>query len=106
MFLVPLLRVIVMRSDKDMSGLPRFADASSETYRGSMGEVFDSFMMGARFLGSSETIGETFFQLAKTSTAPGAYILLGDEPSDDRIHYSDIPSPVFPIAIGRTNLMS
>jgi hypothetical protein len=34
---------------------------------------------------------------------PGAYLLLGDEPSDDRIFYRDIPSPVFTLPIGRNN---
>lgn len=101
-FLVPLLRVIMQRTGKQLAGLSWYADGATETYSGGMGEVFDRFMVGAPFLGSDETIGRTFAALAD-KPAPGAYILLGDEPSVDRIYYDEVHSPVFPIAIGRAN---
>ncbi len=101
-FLVPLLRVIMLRTGKQLAGLSWYADGATETYSGGMGEVFDRFMVGAPFLGSDETIGRTFAALAR-QRAPGAYILLGDEPSVDRIYYDEVHSPIFPIAIGRAN---
>jgi cell division protein FtsL len=102
-FLVPLLRVIVIRSGKELSAITWFADGEAQTYQGTMGEMFDSFMKGAPFVGNSETIGDAFFKAAKNAHVPGAYVLLGDEPSDDRIYYLDIPAPVFTIPIGRDN---
>lgn len=102
-FMVPLLRVIVIRTGKKMSALTWFSDNTSETYTGSMGEVFDSFMNGAPFFGSNETIGAAFTRIGEMSPVPGAYIMLGDEPSVDSIYYDKIEAPVFPIAIGRNN---
>jgi hypothetical protein len=102
-FLVPLLRVIVLRSGKNLSALTWFADGDAQTVQGTMGEMFDSFMKGAPFIGSDETIGDAFIEAAQNAPVPGAYVLLGDEPSDDRIYYLDIPAPVFTIPIGRSN---
>lgn len=102
-FLVPLLRVIVLRSGKEMNAITWFSDGKADTYQGTMGEMFDSFMNGAPFIGSNETIGDGFIRAEENAHVPGAYILIGDEPSDDRIYYLDIPAPVFTIPIGKSN---
>ena len=102
-FLIPLLRVIIIRSHKDVSATTWFADGRGESYRGTMGEMFDKLMSGAPFIGNNETIGDAFIRAAANASKPGAYILVGDEPSDDRIYYMDIPSPVFTIPIGRSD---
>ncbi|MBI3773179.1 MAG: hypothetical protein HY272_10840 [Gammaproteobacteria bacterium] len=102
-FLVPLLRVIVIRSGKELSALTWFADGNADTYQGTMGEILDSFMKGAPFMGNNETIGDAFVRAAKNAPKPGAYVLLGDEPSDDRIYYLNIPAPVFTIPIGQSD---
>jgi hypothetical protein len=102
-FLVPLLRVIVARSHKEVSAITWFSDNKADTYQGTMGEMLDSFMKGAPFVGGNETIGDAFFRAEESAPAPGAYVLLGDEPSDDRIYYLDIPAPVFTIPIGRAD---
>jgi len=102
-FLVPMLRVIVIRSGKQLSALTWFSDGNAETYQGTMGQVLDSFMKGAPFIGSNETIGDAFIRAAGNAPVPGVYVLLGDEPSDDRIYYLDIPAPVFTIPIGKSD---
>lgn len=102
-FLVPVLRVIVIRSGKHLGGLTWFSDGRSETYTGSMGSMFDNLMNGAPFVGSEETIGRAFRDAAKAAPTPGAYLLIGDEPSSDRISYFNIPSPVFTIPLGDNN---
>lgn len=102
-FLVPLLRVIVIRSGKELSAVTWFSDGKAETYQGTMGEMFDAFMKGAPFIGNNETIGDAFIRAEQNAKVPGAYVLLGDEPSDDRIYYLDIPAPVFTIPIGKSN---
>ncbi len=102
-FIIPMLRVIVVRSGKELAAITWFSDSRAETYQGTMGEMFDAFMDGAPFLGNHETIGDAFIQAAKNAPAPGAYILFGDEPSDDRIFYLNIPSPVFTIPLGHNN---
>ncbi len=102
-FLIPVLRVIVVRSQKRLSAVTWFADHKAQTYQGSMGEVFDRLMADAPFMGHDETIGEAFKHAAKAAPAPGAYILIGDEPSTDRIVYFNIPSPVFTLPIGAEN---
>jgi len=102
-FLVPMLRVIVIRSGKRLTAVTWFSDGKAETYFGTMGEMLDSFMKGAPFIGSNETIGDAFIRAEETAPIPGAYVLLGDEPSDDRIYYLDIPAPVFTIPIGKSN---
>lgn len=102
-FLVPLLRVIVARSHKEVSAISWFADGKADTYQGTMGEMLDSFMKGAPFVGGNETIGDAFIRAKENAPVPGAYVLIGDEPSDDRIYYLDIPAPVFTIPIGRSD---
>ncbi|NOZ54401.1 MAG: hypothetical protein GXP08_14925 [Gammaproteobacteria bacterium] len=102
-FLIPVLRVIVIRSGKRLDAITWFSDGKNETYTGSMGSMFDKLMDGAPFIGSEETIGKAFRHAAKHAPTPGAYILIGDEPSADRVHYFDIPSPVYTIPIGKQN---
>lgn len=102
-FLIPILRVIVIRSGKHLDAITWFSDEKAETYTGSMGEMFDQLMQGAPFIGANETIGDAFHKAAMNAKKPGAYLLLGDEPSDDPIYYSEIPSPVFTLPIGRSN---
>jgi len=102
-FLIPVLRVIVIRSGKQLDALTWFSDGKNETYTGTMGGMFDKLMDGAPFVGSEETIGKAFRHAAKNAPTPGAYLLIGDEPSADRIHYFDIPSPVYTIPIGKQN---
>ncbi len=102
-FIIPVLRVIVIRSGKRLDAITWFSDGRSETYKGSMGGMFDNLMDGAPFIGSEETIGRAFRDAARNAGPPGAYLLIGDEPSRDRVHYFDIPSPVFTIPLGKNN---
>jgi len=102
-FLIPILRVIVIRSGKHLSAITWFSDNEAETYTGTMGEMFDHLMSGAPFGGSMETIGKAFRVAARRTNPPGAYLLVGDEPSDDTIYFSDIPSPVFTLPLGRSD---
>ncbi|HEY5601902.1 MAG TPA: hypothetical protein VIM41_02215 [Gammaproteobacteria bacterium] len=102
-FLIPVLRVIVIRSGKRLDAITWFSDGNAATYQGTMGSMFDNLMSGAPFIGSQETIGKAFRHAAREAPVPGAYLLIGDEPSDDTIHPSDIPSPVFAIPIGKEN---
>lgn len=102
-FLVPVLRVIVIRSGKRLDAITWFSDNRSETYRGTMGDMFDHLLAGAPFIGSDETIGKAFRDAARNAPPPGAYVLIGDEPSTDRVHYFNIPSPVFTLPIGQSD---
>jgi len=102
-FLVPVLRIIVIRSGKRLDALTWFSDGKADTYRGTMGEMFDRLMEGAPFTGANETIGYGFRYAADHAPVPGAYLLIGDEPPSDRIHYFHIPSPVYTLPIGRDN---
>jgi hypothetical protein len=102
-FLIPVLRIIVIRSGKRLDALTWFSDGNADTYRGSMGEMFDRLMEGAPFVGSNETIGHGFRHAAANAPAPGAYLLIGDEPPADKISYFNIPSPVFTLPLGRDN---
>jgi len=102
-FLIPVLRVIVIRSGKRLDAVSWYSDNKTETYRGSMGSIFDDVMNGAPFIGSEETIGRAFRDAAKNAPAPGAYVLIGDEPSTDKIHSFYIPSPVFTIPLGKSD---
>ena len=102
-FLIPVLRVIVIRSEKHLDAITWFSSGKTETYTGSMGEMFDKLMQGAPFVGADETIGDAFRQAASNARIPGAYLLIGDEPSDDRIFYYDIPAPAFTLPLGRSN---
>jgi len=102
-FLIPIIRVIVIRSGKHLDAITWFADNNAETYTGSMGEMFDQLMKGAPFVGADETIGDAFQRAVINAKVPGAYLLLGDEPSDDRIPFNEIPAPAFTLPIGRNN---
>lgn len=102
-FIIPVLRVIVIRSGKQLQAITWFSDNKSETYTGTMGNMFDKLMKGAPFIGNEETIGKAFTDAAKAAPPPGAYLIIGDEPSTDRIHYFYIPSPVFTLPIGRSD---
>lgn len=102
-FLIPVLRVMVIRSGKELNAITWFSDNTAETYTGTMGEMFDRLLQNAPFIGSEETIGHAFRHAIRNNTAPGAYVLVGDEPSVDHIAYTDIPSPVFTLPLGRDN---
>lgn len=102
-FLIPVLRAIVVRSQKRLNAITWFSDGDAETYQGTMGEMFDKLMSGAPFGGNRETIGQAFRVAERNAKAPGAYVLVGDEPSDDEIYYSEIPSPVFTLPLGRSD---
>ena len=102
-FLVPVLRVIVVKSGKQLSAITWFSDGAAETYIGTMGAMFDQLMQGAPFVGNSETIGQGLNKASINAPLPGAFVLIGDEPSDDRIYYSDIERPVFSLPLGRSD---
>jgi hypothetical protein len=102
-FLIPILRLIATRADKEVSALTWFSDTNIQTYTGTMGDMFDRFIQGAPFTGSNEYIGRAFSEAEKNAPRPGAYLLIGDEPSDDTVMYSDIPSPVFTLPLGRSD---
>ncbi|MDH5230426.1 MAG: hypothetical protein OEZ58_07175 [Gammaproteobacteria bacterium] len=102
-FLIPILRVIVIRSQKKLGAITWFTDNEAQTYTGTMGEMFDKLMSGAPFGGNRETIGKGFRVAARNAPPPGAYLLIGDEPSTDIVYYSDIPSPVFTLPLGRSD---
>ncbi len=102
-FLIPVLRVITIRSGKHLSAITWFSDGRAETYTGSMGAMLDQLMAGAPFQGSDETIGWGFRRAAENAPAPGAYLLIGDEPSTDRILFREIPAPVYTLPIGKSD---
>lgn len=102
-FLIPVLRVVVIRSGKELSAISWFSDGRTDTYTGSMGEMFDHLMQGAPFIGDQETIGRTFRHITARNKVPGAYLLIGDEPPSDTISFLSIPSPVFTMPIGKEN---
>lgn len=102
-FLLPILRLIVARSGKDVSAITWFSDNNMKTEMGTMGDMLDRFMQGAPFTGSMEYIGRAFSVAKDNAPRPGAYLLIGDEPSDDSVMYSDIPSPVFTLPLGRSD---
>ncbi len=99
-FLIPVLRVIALRSGKRISAVSWFADRRIGTFHGTTGEMFDQLLQNAPFVGSDETIGYTF-EMLRQQQQPGAYMLIGDEPPTDKVHYQSIPAPVFtlPLAI-------
>lgn len=102
-FLIPVLRVIVVRSKKELSAITWYSDNESQTYTGTMGEMFDRLMTGAPFAGNMESIGKAFRVASRKAPAPGAYLLVGDEPGDDTIYFSEIPSPVFTLPLGQSD---
>ncbi len=99
-FLVPVLRVIAIRSGKHLSAVTWYADRKVGTFSGSMGAMFDNLMQKAPFIGVDETIGYTFQKIAKDSPVPDAYMLIGDEPPTDTVYYHSIPAPVFTLPLG------
>ncbi|MDR2877974.1 MAG: intracellular growth attenuator family protein [Chromatiales bacterium] len=103
-FLVPILRTIMVRADKRLDALTWFVDNRAQTYTGTMAEMLDELVSTAPFSGSEETIGAAFRSAAINAPKPGAYILIGDEPSDDKIYYPGIQSPVFTLPFGRREL--
>lgn len=102
-FLIPVLRVIAIRSGKHISAVSWYADRRTGTYTGSMGAMFDNLMQNAPFIGADETIGHAFREIAQTAAIPSAYMLIGDEPPTDVVHYHDIPAPVFTLPLGRND---
>jgi len=102
MFLIPILRVIAIRSGKHITAITWYADNRMGTYSGTMGEMFDQLMQNAPFVGSDETIGHTFDVLG-TQTIPSGYMLIGDEPSTDTVHYHSIKAPVFTLPLGNSD---
>ncbi|PJC70955.1 MAG: hypothetical protein CO017_02645, partial [Zetaproteobacteria bacterium CG_4_8_14_3_um_filter_59_5] len=53
-FLIPVLRVIAIRSGKHVSAVSWYADRRTGTYTGSMGAMFDNLMQNAPFVGADE----------------------------------------------------
>ncbi|MDQ6995590.1 MAG: hypothetical protein Q9M18_08345 [Mariprofundaceae bacterium] len=102
MFLIPILRVIAIRSGKHVSAITWYADNRMGSYGGTMGEMFDKLMQNAPFVGNQETIGHTFDVLG-TAKIPSAYMLIGDEPSTDTVHYHAIQAPVFTLPLGNSD---
>lgn len=102
-FLIPVLRVIALRSGKDLDAITWFSDGRGATYSGPMSAMLDALIDGAPFTGSQETIGAAFKRAEQNADIPSAYILIGDEPSDDRIYYKEIKAPVFTLPLGRVS---
>jgi len=102
-FLIPVLRMIAVRSGKHLSAVSWYADHRVGTFSGSMAEMFDQLMSDAPFVGADETIGHAFRHIAAESTVPGAYLLIGDEPPTDEVAYHAIPAPVFTLPLGTSN---
>ncbi|MDQ6972225.1 MAG: hypothetical protein Q9M30_06215, partial [Mariprofundaceae bacterium] len=84
-FLIPVLRVIAIRSGKHLSAVSWYADRRTGTFTGSMGAMFDKLMQSAPFIGADETVGHAFSKIAKDSPIPGAYMLIGDEAPTDTV---------------------
>lgn len=101
-FLVPILRLVVIRAGKRLDALTWFVDNRAETYQGSMPEVLDRLISDAPFAGNHETIGAAFRYAANNAPRPGAYMLIGDEPPVDKVYYPGIPAPVFTLPLGRS----
>ncbi|HXH71349.1 MAG TPA: hypothetical protein VNI58_00850 [Mariprofundaceae bacterium] len=102
-FLIPVLRVIVLRSGKRLAAVSWYADGQTGTYTGGMGEVLDKLMQKAPFVGTDETIGKTFRDITEHAPIPGAYMLIGDEPPTDTVAYHSIRAPVFTLPLGIDN---
>ncbi|MBN4076741.1 hypothetical protein JYT48_00530 [Mariprofundus ferrooxydans] len=102
-FLIPVLRVIAIRSGKHLSAVTWYADMKSNTFTGSMGEMFDKLMQEAPFVGAEETVGHAFDAVSKHSPVPGAYLLIGDEAPTDTVHYHAIRAPVFTLPLGSSD---
>lgn len=98
-FLIPVLRVIALRSGKRLTAVSWYADKKTGTFHGSMAEMFDLLMQKAPFVGSDETIGHAFDKITKEEPLPSAYLLIGDEAPTDRVQYHAIPRPVFTLSL-------
>ena len=105
-FLVPVLRLIAIRSGKHLAALTWYANRREGTYDGSMAQMFDKLMSDAPFIGTDETIGHAFRKIGKNAPIPGAYLLIGDEPPTDRVLYHEIPAPVFTLPLGTSTGMT
>jgi len=102
-FLIPVLRVIAIRSGKHLSAVSWYADNNTRTYTGTMGQMFDDLMQEAPFVGNEETIGHAFHAIARDYPVPGAYLLIGDEPPSDTVRYHAIPAPAFTLPLGSSD---
>src|SRR3569833_863220 len=102
-FLIPILRLIVARSGTQVSAITWFSDNNYQTYTGGMGDMIDNLKQRAPIVGNIENIGHAFRSAVQAAPAPGAYMLIGDESSDDTISYTQIPSPVFTLPLGRND---
>ncbi len=102
-FLIPVLRMIAIRSGKRLSAVSWYADRRIGTFTGTMGSMFDKLMQTAPFVGADETVGHAFQNIVKNAPLPGAYLLIGDEPPTDKVYYSAIPAPVFTLPLGSSD---
>lgn len=102
-FLIPVLRMIAIRSGKHLSAVSWYADRKVGTYTGTMGSMFDHLMQTAPFVGADETVGHAFQNIPNNAPVPGAYLLIGDEPPTDTVYYSKIPAPVFTLPLGSSD---
>ncbi len=102
-FLIPVLRMIAVRSGKHLSAVSWYADHKVGTFTGSMGSMFDHLMQAAPFVGADETVGHAFQNIPNNAPTPGAYLLIGDEPPTDQVYYSRIPAPVFTLPLGSSD---
>jgi len=102
-FLIPVLRLIAIRSGKHLSGVSWYADNKTGTFTGSMGAMLDQLMQEAPFSGADESIGHAFAAVARQASVPGAYLLIGDEPPSDIVRYQAIPAPVFALPLGSSD---
>ncbi len=102
-FLIPVLRVIAIRSGKHLSAVSWYADMKTDTFTGTMGAMFDQLMQEAPFIGGKETVGHAFDTVTKSSPIPGAYLLIGDEAPTDTVHYHAISAPVFTLPLGSSD---
>ncbi|TLS78187.1 hypothetical protein FE236_00030 [Mariprofundus erugo] len=99
-FLIPILRVIALRTDKEVSAISWYADNRTGTITGSMDDMLDQLIQQAPFVGAIESIGKAFDEISAKTAPPGAYLLIGDERPSDEIHYHQIPAPVFTLPLG------
>lgn len=102
-FLIPVLRLIAIRSGKHLGAVSWYADNKTGIYTGTMGAMFDQLMKNAPFVGTEETIGHALADVAKQAPIPGAYLLIGDEPPTDKVAYHAVPAPVFTLPLGSSD---
>lgn len=102
-FLIPVLRLIAIRSGKHLSAVSWYADKKTGTFTGTMGAMLDQLMKDAPFVGTDETVGHAFTDIPRQAAIPGAYLLIGDEPPTDKVYYQAIPAPVFTLPLGSSD---